>query len=90
MGILGFYNVRLTCLHQESAKDLIETALRVLDSWSDHHEPESADTAILQEAFPVWADLPEDELACLVIHSLCETAFSETARAAKLSRSNVV
>jgi hypothetical protein len=55
---------------------LFKTALRVLDAWSTRQRPESADMAILLAAFPAFSQLPEDQLACHVIHSVRRIAFS--------------
>ena len=70
-----------------SSKELVETALRVLVAWTQGHDVASADVEILRRAFPSSAHLPEDELACQVIHDLSAIAFqdsepeeSETAR----------
>ena len=59
-------------------KHLVETALRVLVAWTDGRRPASStDLDILKEAFPSSAHLPDDELACQVIHDLSGIAFRE-------------
>lgn len=60
---------------------LVETALRVLVAWTDGRKPALVDLDILKEAFPSSAHLPEDELACQVIHDLSGRAFREPAEA---------
>jgi hypothetical protein len=61
-------------------KELVETALRVLVAWNDGRRPASADLDVLKEAFPSSAKLPDDELACQVIHDLSGRAFPERAQ----------
>jgi hypothetical protein len=58
-------------------KHLVEMALRVLVAWTDGRRPPSTDLDILKEAFPSSAHLPDDELACQVIHDLSGIAFRE-------------
>jgi hypothetical protein len=53
-----------------NSKELVETALRVLVAWSDGRQSALADMNILKVAFPSSAHLPDDELACQVIHDL--------------------
>ena len=61
-------------------KELVETALRVLAAWTDGRKPASADVESLKRAFPSSAHLPDDDLACQVIHDLGGTAFGKPAR----------
>ena len=63
-----------------SAEDLVETALGVLVAWTERRKPVSADVDILQTAFPAYADLPVDELACQVIHDLSGRTLRESGR----------
>jgi hypothetical protein len=58
-----------------STKELVETALRVLAAWTGGRKSASADLNTLKGAFPSPAYLPEDELACQVIHDLSGMAF---------------
>ncbi len=60
------------------AKELVETALRVLVAWNSAERPASADLNTLRVAFPYAAHLPDDELACRAIHELSGIAFRET------------
>jgi len=53
----------------------VETALRVLAAWTDGRKPASADLTTLKQAFPSSAHLPDDDLACQVIHDLSGRAF---------------
>ena len=62
-----------------SPRELVETALRVLAAWTDGGKPASADLDILKEAFPSSAHLPDDELACQVIHDLSGRALGKPA-----------
>ena len=62
-----------------SPKELVETALRVLAAWTDGRKPAPADLNTLKEAFPSSAHLPDDDLACQVIHDLNGRAFGKTA-----------
>ena len=62
-----------------SPNELIETALRVLVAWTHGCNPASADLDILKKAFPSSANLPDDELACQVIHDLSGRAFRKPA-----------
>ena len=59
-----------------SQKQLVETALRVLVSWTNGMDLAPTDLKILRTAFPSSAHLPADELACQVIHVLSGRAFS--------------
>jgi hypothetical protein len=68
-----------------SPKELVEIALRVLVAWADGHRPSSADLDILTEAFPSSANLPDDELACQVIHDLSGRAFGKPAQVETVS-----
>ena len=61
-------------------KELIETALRVLAAWTDGRKPAPADLNTLKEAFPSSAHLPDDDLACQVIHDLSGRAFGKPAQ----------
>jgi hypothetical protein len=61
-----------------SSKELVETALRVLAAWIDGRRPAPADLSTLRNAFPSSAHLPDDDLACQVIHDLHSRAFRET------------
>ena len=58
-------------------KELVEVALRVLAAWTDGRKPASTDLDILKEAFPSSANLPDDELACQVVHDLSGRAFGK-------------
>ena len=60
-----------------NTREMVDTALRVLVAWTGGREPTSADLDILKRAFPSSAHLPDDELACQVIHDLNGTAFRE-------------
>ena len=62
------------------AKELIETALRVLVAWVDGREPAAADINILKTARAGMAHLPPDELACRVIHDLNTVRLREAER----------
>jgi hypothetical protein len=57
------------------SREFVETALRVLVSWNQGHNPMSLDVERLQIAFPDWAHLHVDELACHVIHNFSRIAF---------------
>jgi hypothetical protein len=61
-------------------KELVEIALRVLAAWTNGRKPASADIEALKEAFPSSAHLPDDELACQVIHDLGGRAFGKPAQ----------
>jgi hypothetical protein len=63
-----------------SLRELVETALRVLAAWIDGRKPAQADVEALKRAFPSSAHLPDDDLACQVIHDLNGTAFGKPAR----------
>ncbi len=56
---------------------LLKTALRVLVAWSNWRQPVPADVAILRDAFPGLSDLPEDELACQVVHDINTRVFPQ-------------
>ena len=60
-----------------SPKELVETALRILTAWTDGRKPASADLNTLKEALPSSAHLPDDDLACQVIHDLSGRALRE-------------
>jgi hypothetical protein len=60
-----------------SPKELVETALRVLAAWTDGRKPAPADLNTLREEFPSSAHLPDDDLACQVIHDLSGRALRE-------------
>jgi hypothetical protein len=62
-----------------SPNELVETALRVLVAWTHGCNPASADLDILKKVFPSSANLPDDELACQVIHDLSGRAFRKPA-----------
>ena len=48
--------------------ELVQTALRVLSSVANHQAPSSQDIAILRSSMAdLDSNIPEDELACLVI-----------------------
>jgi hypothetical protein len=64
-----------------SPKELVETALRVLAAWTDGRKPALTDVNTLKEAFPSSAHLPDDDLACQVIHDLGGRAFAKTVQA---------
>jgi hypothetical protein len=55
--------------------ELVETALRVLCAWTGGRDPASGDLNTLKEAFPSSAHLPNDDLACQVIHNLNRGPF---------------
>jgi hypothetical protein len=61
-------------------RELIETALRVLTAWTNGRKPASADLNTLKEAFPSSAHLPDDDLACQVIHDLSGRALGKPAQ----------
>ena len=63
-----------------SRKELVETGLRVLVAWIDGRKPAPADLNILKEALPSSANLPDDELACQVIHDLSGGSCGEPAQ----------
>ena len=63
-----------------SPRELVETALRVLAAWVDGRKPARADVEALKRAVPSSAHLPDDDLACQVIHDLSGTAFGELAQ----------
>ena len=63
-----------------SPKELVETALRVLAAWTDGRKPAPADLNTLKEAFPSSAHLPDEDLACQVIHDLSGRAFGKPAQ----------
>ena len=63
-----------------SPRELVETALRVLAAWTDGRKPASADVEALKRAFPSSAHLPDDELACQVIHDLSGRALGRSAQ----------
>src|ERR1019366_1796811 len=60
-----------------SPRELVETALRVLAAWTNGRKPASADVEALKQAFPSSAHLPDDDLACQVIHDLSGRALRE-------------
>ena len=60
-----------------SPKELVETALRVLAAWTDGRIPAPADVEALKRAYPSSAHLPDDDLACQVIHDLSGRALRE-------------
>ena len=60
------------------AKELVETALRVLVAWNDRRDPASVDVVVLRTAFSSCANMPVDDLACQVIHDLSGRAFPPT------------
>jgi len=61
-------------------RDLIETALRVLQACSSGSRPQHNDAAILREhARPTHeAALPLDELACVIINRECRVEIAES------------
>ena len=63
-----------------SPRELVETALRVLAAWIDGRKPARADVEALKRAFPSSAHLPDDDLACQVIHDLSGTALGKPAQ----------
>ena len=63
-----------------SPRKLVETALRVLAAWTDGCRPAPADVEALKLAFPSSAHVPDDDLACQVIHDLSGTAVGKPAR----------
>ncbi len=50
--------------------ELVESALRILVAWTKGRKPEPSDVLVLREAFPSLAEVPNDELACQVVHDL--------------------
>ena len=62
-----------------SPNEPVETVLSVLVAWTHGCNPASADLDILKKAFPSSANLPDDELACQVIHDLSGRAFRKPA-----------
>ena len=63
-----------------SPKELVEIALRVLAAWTNGRKPAPADVEALRRAFPSSAHLPDDDLACQVIHDLSGRAFGKPAQ----------
>jgi hypothetical protein len=61
-------------------RELVETALRILTAWTVGRKPVSADLNTFKEAFPSWAHLLDDELACQVIHDLGGRASGKPAQ----------
>jgi hypothetical protein len=61
-------------------RELVEAALRVLVAWNKGRKPASADLDVLRKTYPRSAHLPDDELACQIIHHLNRTACPESAR----------
>ena len=61
-------------------RELVETALRVLAAWIDGRKPARADVEALKRAFPSSAHLPDDDLACQVIHDLSGTLSRKPAQ----------
>jgi hypothetical protein len=57
------------------SKRPIETALRILASWTSGRHPEALDLQELQAAYPQWKDLAPDELACRVVQAYSERVF---------------
>ncbi len=51
-------------------RHMMEIALRILSAWNEGRLPDAVDVAVLRDAFPSSAGLPDDELACQVIHDL--------------------
>jgi hypothetical protein len=54
----------------DTLRQTLETALRVLDAFSEHNEPELADVQKLKRLAPLMSlleDAPLDEIACDVI-----------------------
>ena len=50
------------------SRELVETALRVLNDWSHGHHTDLTDFAVLrQHALPEELGLPSDELACRIV-----------------------
>jgi hypothetical protein len=62
-----------------SPEELVEIALRVLVAWNHGRKPAPADLNTLKEALPSSAHLPDDDLACQVIH-LSGRAFGKPAQ----------
>jgi len=58
-----------------TARELIETALRVLVAWNSRSQPSLTDLTKLQRAFPAWNHLPVDEMACQAFNALRGFAF---------------
>ena len=58
-------------------RELVETALRVLSAWTAGRKPAPADVEALKRAYPSSAHLPDDDLACQVIHDLSGRALRE-------------
>ena len=63
-----------------SLRELVETALRVLAAWIEGRKPARADVEALKRAYPSSAHLPDDELACQVIHDLSGRALGRPAQ----------
>ena len=64
----------------DKSRELVEIALRVLTAWTDGRKPASADLNTLKGAFPSSAHLPDDDLACQVIHDLSGRALGKPAQ----------
>lgn len=62
------------------SKELLETALRVLVAWNHRREPAPADLEVLRRALPECANIPADDLACLVIHTFSRKLGQECDR----------
>src|ERR1022692_164260 len=63
-----------------SPRELVEGVLPVLAAWTEGGKPASADVEALKQAFPSSAHLPDDGLACQVIHDLSGRAFGKPAQ----------
>jgi hypothetical protein len=63
-----------------SPRELVETALRVLSAWTAGRKPAPADVEALKRAFPSSAHVPDDDLACQVIHDLSGTVSRKPAQ----------
>lgn len=71
-------NVLLLSSTPKTSRELLEAALRVLLACNDGRAPASLDRGILKDAFPSSAYLPDDELACQVIHDLSGRLIQES------------
>jgi hypothetical protein len=61
-----------------STNELLEAALHILVAWTNGEQPAQPDRLLLTTAFPLSAHLPDDELACLVVHELAGRVLPES------------
>ena len=60
-------------------REVCETALRVLKAWISGDRRPLADVEVLrQHALPGEADLPVDDLACLIVNRECSRVIAES------------